>query len=34
MEKSDRTISLALTLLVSFSLIATAWDPSFVSSLP
>ncbi len=34
MEKSDRAISFALTLVVSLSLLATAWDLSFVSSLP
>ncbi len=34
MENSDRTISLAVTLVVSLSLLATAWDLSFVSSLP
>lgn len=34
MEKSDRAISLTLSLVVSLSLLATAWDLSFVSSLP
>lgn len=34
MEKSNITVSLALTLVVSLSLLATAWDLSFVSSLP
>ncbi|SEL67935.1 hypothetical protein SAMN04487787_11647 [Kosakonia sacchari] len=34
MENSDRTISLAVMLVVSLSLLATAWDLSFVSSLP
>lgn len=34
MDKSDKTLSLAVTLVVSLSLLATAWDLSFVSSLP
>ncbi|MGY5957156.1 MFS transporter [Kosakonia sp. BK9b] len=34
MEKSDKTVSLVVTLVVSLSLLATAWDLSLVSSLP
>ena len=34
MEKPDTTLSLALALVVGLSLLATAWDLSFVGSLP
>lgn len=34
MEMSDKTISLAVTLVISLSLLATAWDLSLVSCLP
>jgi hypothetical protein len=34
MEKLERTLPLIMGLVFSISLIATAWDISFVSSLP
>ncbi|VYU80595.1 Uncharacterised protein [Metakosakonia massiliensis] len=34
MEKLERTVPLVMGLVVSISLIATAWDISFVSTLP
>lgn len=34
MERSDKTISLVATLILSLSLLATAWDLSFFSSIP
>lgn len=34
MESSDKTISLVATLVLSLSLLATAWDLSLFSNIP
>ena len=34
MEKLERAVPVVMRLVVSISLIATAWDISFVSTLP